>query len=171
MSRAAGNKHPSLSSGYSLGKFRGEEGGRGERFRRGLRAGPRPDIIAGGSSSVGARRSFHRPLAGGEVYREEYVELDQGRQYEEHGVHAQAGTAHFRVELEPVGGERDVEEHQRRQQRYGAVLQPAGIYTDVMPAGLRGRERRLDQPGQSEAEQYVERVRSYRVTDAHRAVS
>lgn len=95
----------------------------------------------------GDARSFHRPLAGGQVYHEEYVELDQRRQYEEDGVHAQAGAAHLPVQLEPVGGERDVEQHQRRQQRYSAVLQPAGIDADVVSAGLRGREGRLDQPG------------------------
>jgi len=134
------NKHPSHE--------RVSRGGRTLSGWRGLRAWPRPDIIAGGfASSSRDSRSFHRPLAGGQVYHEEYVELDQRRQYEEDGVHAQAGAAHFPVELEPIGGERDVQQHQGRQQRYGAVLQSAGIDADVMFAGLRGRERRLDQPG------------------------
>lgn len=101
-------KHPSLEQ-VSLGKSEG--GGFPARIASGaapghvLRAGHRP----------GVSRSFHRPLAGGEIYHEEYVELDQRRQYEEHGVHAQAGAAHFSVELKLVGGERDVQQHQGRQ--------------------------------------------------------
>lgn len=70
-------------------------------------------VLRAGSSS-GVSQSFHRPLAGGEIYHEEYVELDQRRQYKEHGIHAQAGPAHFSVELKLVGGKRDVQQHQRR---------------------------------------------------------
>ena len=60
---------------------------------------------------------------GRQVHPEEDVELDEGGEYEEDGVHAEAGAADLAVELEAIRGEGDVKEQQSRQQRYRAVLQ------------------------------------------------
>jgi hypothetical protein len=121
-------------------------------------------------------------LADGQIDLKEDVELDEGGEREENGVQRQAHEADPLVQPELVAAEGDEEQQRGREQRQRAVLETVRVDDDGalkllararwLARGRRaGQHRRLDQPGHTQAQQDVERVRADRVADAHSSVT
>lgn len=109
--------------------------------------------------------------ASGAIDDEEDVELDEGGEYEEDGVNSEADEAGPAVQLEAIKCQDTVQDQKSRHERHRAVDQALGVDLHVVLAGYCREERGLDEPGQPEAEKYVEYVRAYRVADAHCSVT
>jgi hypothetical protein len=107
--------------------------------------------------------------ARGQVDDEEDVQLDDGGEDEEAGVHNEADDAHLAVQHEFVAEKGHIEQEEGGKQRDGAVLEAGRLDGDVVVVVSGGHERRLDEPRQAQTQQNVEGVRADRVADAHRA--
>lgn len=110
-------------------------------------------------------------IAGRSINHEEYIELDEGGEYEEDGVHGQADEADASIQLEAVEREDEVEHHEGRHERHRAVDQALRVDLHEVLALYRREKGGLDEPGQAKAEKDVEHVRADRVADAHRTVT
>lgn len=103
-----------------------------KRFARGITTATYTLRLVIKSRTLGSLRFEFTSLARAHVDREEYVKLYERGQHQEHGVHGEAGATHRRVQLELIEPKRQVQQQQRRQQRYGRVLQPHRVYLHLL---------------------------------------
>lgn len=62
------------------------------------------------------------PYARGQIHSEEDIQFDECGQHEEDSIHEQTCIAQFTVQFEPIPCERNVEQQQCGQKRYGRIL-------------------------------------------------